>query len=149
MLLSRLRQLWIIFTEIKDGSQRGRLFFAFFSAPPISAVNDFSIASNPKSSPTLPSMGMQLEVLIILDNSNSRLNYYRKKFSMFYERHKFFVGNDEIIVSGSGMVQATILDAMNEIKFYHGSQFEGVRSPNSLPRLDLDVPHAVLSFSVS
>jgi hypothetical protein len=58
-------------------------------------------------------------------------------------------GNDEIVVSGSGMVQATILDAMSEIKYYHKNVFKGVHSPNSLPRLNLDVPHAVLSFLVS
>ncbi|XP_016845443.1 uncharacterized protein LOC100679547 [Nasonia vitripennis] len=57
-------------------------------------------------------------------------------------------GTEDIVVSGSGMVQATILDALNEIKFYHrlDNSFKAKQSPNSLPRLNLDVPHAVLSF---
>lgn len=58
----------------------------------------------------------------------------------------YFSGLDEIVVSGSGMVQATILDAINEIKYYHDNSFKAMHSPNSLRRLNLDVPHAVLSF---
>lgn len=61
----------------------------------------------------------------------------------------FLTGSDQIVVSGSGMVQATILEAMDRIKYYHKNSFTGVHSPNSLPRLNLDIPHAVLSFLVS
>ena len=51
-------------------------------------------------------------------------------------------------VSGTGMVEATVLDAINEVKYYHGGSFEGLKSSDLLPRLNIDVPHAVISFVV-
>ncbi|XP_011498724.1 PREDICTED: uncharacterized protein LOC105362890 [Ceratosolen solmsi marchali] len=75
------------------------------------------------------------------------LNHIKPKIVAYIAVHGNAArGSDEIVVSGSGMVQATILDAMNEIKYYHKNLFKGVHSPNSLPRLNLDIPHAVLSF---
>ncbi|XP_058803128.1 uncharacterized protein LOC131671032 isoform X2 [Phymastichus coffea] len=52
----------------------------------------------------------------------------------------------DIAVSGSGMVQATMLDAVDEVRSFNGDELTVADSPIALQKLNIDVPHVVLSF---
>ncbi|KAJ8673492.1 hypothetical protein QAD02_004754 [Eretmocerus hayati] len=78
--------------------------------------------------------------------SKKFLDRIKPKIVSYIAIHGNAATGDQIGVSGSAMVQSTIFNSIEQTQVYHENTFNGIHLENTLPRLNLDVPHATISF---